>query len=447
MWTRVFNTEGFRIAAIFVATFALMAAIMAFAVLGAVEEQFRNQILQSAETDIGAVATGYRALGLAEAKEIVEQRLSAPGTSDYFLLEQNGKKIAGNLPQMVEKTGTFNLPDAIPGHPVLGRGAFIAPQLFMFSGSDMLRAREARMRIAQILAALFAVAVVQASIGGFLVSRFFLKRTDAIARACHAIMEGNLKTRVPVRGSGDELDRLSATINQMLDRIAALMDNVRHVTNDIAHDLRTPVTHLRHRLEHAKVHAKAPADYDRALEAAIAASDEILSLFAALLRIAQIEGGARKAGFAPVDLAEVLGQMREIFGPVADDAGHSLSVADAEPAIIRGDRELIVQLFSNLIENGIVHTPPGTQIELSMRKEKDGVRVTISDDGPGVPQEEQRRLFQPFYRREASRSHPGYGLGLALVSAVADLHGARITTGICGGPKGFCICVNFPAAA
>ena len=257
--------------------------------------------------------------------------------------------------------------------------------------------------------------------GGLFVSRGFLSRTDAIVRTCQAIMGGNLTMRVPVRGTHDELDRLSQTINAMLDRIAGLMENLRQVTNDIAHDLRTPVTHLRHRLEHARLHAGQPADYDKALEAAIATSDEILALFAALLRIAQIEGGARRAGFAVVELSEMLSHLRDMFGPVADDAKHTLVLRVSGATTIRGDRELLVQLFSNLIENAIVHTPPGTRIEMALQKDENSTQVGISDNGPGVPEEEHAKLFQPLYRREASRSQPGHGLGLALVQAIAEL--------------------------
>src|SRR6202000_3441032 len=174
-------------------------------------------------------------------------------------------------------------------------------------------------------------------------------------------MAGNIASRIPLRGTQDELDRLSETINAMLDRIAALMDNLGQVTNDIAHDLRTPVTHLRHRLERARSQAVTVEDYDKALEAAIAASDDILKLFTALLRIAQIEGGARRAAFAPLDLARLLAQLGEVFSAVAEDGGHQLRLDLDGPAPVLGDQELLTQLFSNLIENAIIHTPPGTQ--------------------------------------------------------------------------------------
>jgi signal transduction histidine kinase len=290
---------------------------------------------------------------------------------------------------------------------------------------------------------LFAAAILLAVAGGALVSRSFLRRTDAMAKACRGIMDGNLKLRLPVRGTKDELDRLAETINEMLFRIAALMQNLSQVSNDIAHDLRTPVTHLRHRLERARAESKTTEDHGVALEAAIAKADEILGLFTALLRIAQIEGGARRAAFAPLELDALLVQMREIFEPVADEAGHILQLSVTGTAIIRGDRQLLVQLFSNLIENAIVHTPAGTCISLSLTVAEGRAVVRVSDDGPGVPREEHEKLFRRLYRREASRTQPGYGLGLSLATAIAELHGAAIRI-LDGAGPGLTVEISFP---
>ena len=448
MRIRLIHTEGFRISAIFAVIFALSAAILAVSVLVIVDEEFHDQIVQFANADIAAIKAGYDAQGLKEAREVIAQRMSAPGASEFFLLQRDGVRLAGNLPPMTPRTGTLTLPypGKGPMHAIMGEATYLGPGLYVFSGSDLYHARLARQHILRILIWIFAGAVLLAILAGVLVSRGFLSRTDAIARACGAIMQGNLKARVPVRGTQDELDRLSQAINAMLDRIAALMENVRQVTNDIAHDLRTPVSHLRHRLEHARLHAAATADYDRALETAITASDEILALFTALLRIAQIEGGARRAGFASIELSDLLHQLRDIFGPVADDSRHTLTLSILQDASIRGDRELLVQLFSNLIENAIVHTPEGTRIEIVLQVEKNVATVSVRDNGPGVPQEEHARLFQPLYRREASRSRPGYGLGLALVSAIAELHDAKIRVESEDG-GGFCLSVSLPMAS
>lgn len=445
MRIRAFHTEGFRIAAIFVTIFALSAAALSALTIVIVNEEFREQIVQFANADIGAVKDGYRTNGESEAKEVIEQRMAAPGASDFFLLERGERPLAGNLRPMTPRTGTLTLPDPTkrPGHAILGVGGFLAPDLYVFSGSDLYRARTTQRRILVTLSWVLAAALVLALIGGMLVSRSFLRRADVIARTCRAIMAGNLTTRIPLRGTQDELDRLSETINAMLDRIAALMNNVTQVTNDIAHDLRTPVTHLRHRLERARERAVTTEDYDKALEAAIAASDDILALFTALLRIAQIEAGARRAAFAPLDLCALLSHLRELFAPVAEDACHKLEFTLDQKLLISGDRELLTQLFSNLIENAVIHTPAGTRVSVTLGREGNDAMVRVADDGPGVPSEEHEKLFQRFYRREASRTRPGFGLGLALVSAIADLHGARLRLETAK-PRGFAVVLLLP---
>jgi len=441
---RILHTEGFRIAAIFVAIFAVSAAALAITTLAVVDQELRSQIVQFANADIGSIKDGYRTQGEREALEIVGQRMASPGASDFFLLQKNGsERLAGNLPPMPAWTGTieFPHPDAA-GRSVLGVGTFLAPGLYAFAGSDLHATQMARRRILRTLFWIFAGALGLALLGGVIVSRSFLNRTDEIVTTCRAIMAGNLASRISVRGTEDELDRLSETINAMLDRIAALMSNLKQITNDIAHDLRTPVTHLRHRLERARDQSSKIEDYDLALETAIAASDDILALFSALLRIAQIEGGARRANFAPLDLSSLLTRLGDVFGPVAEDARHHLCLPPSDPIIIQGDRELLTQSFSNLIENAILHTPAGTIVTVSLAHRDREAVVTISDDGPGVPPDEIPKLFQRFYRLEASRTRPGYGLGLALVAAVAELHSARAVIATVSG--GFSISLHFP---
>lgn len=441
--TRVIRTEGFRLSAIFAGVFALSVTVMGVAVWLITTQALRDQVAQYARADVVAIQDAYRSEGIGEAKEVVRQIMVAPGASDFFLLQRDGKVLAGNLPVMPPRIGVVALPGSGPDHDILGFGAVIGPGLYAFSGSDLARVHATQQRIIITLMWLLAGGMVLATVGGALVSRSFLTRTDAMARACRAIMDGDMRARIPVRGSGDELDRLAATINEMLDRIAALMGNLHQVTSDIAHDLRTPVTLLRNQLERAHIDARSTDDYREALQGAIAKSDEILAQFAALLRIAQIEGGARRAAFAPVALAPLLNHMREIFGAVAEESGHRLDVGELEDATIRGDRQLLVQLFSNLIENALLHTPPGTQITLSLTVRDGHAIARVDDTGPGVPREEHAKLFQRLYRREASRTRPGYGLGLSLVAAIAELHGAKVGIAERCEP-GLCIELHFP---
>ena len=421
--------------------FALSFVILGGFVLVITNQALRDQILAFSATDIAAIRDGYAHEGVFEAREVINQLMASPASSGFYLLQQDGKVLDGNLPVMTPRAGMLEM--SASGHQVLGTGTFLAPGLYVFSGSDTTRLHAVQAHLLNIMLGLFAAALLLAVAGGALVSRGFLRRTDAMATACRDIMNGNLTLRIPVRGTGDELDRLAEAINDMLSRIAALMENLSQVSNDIAHDLRTPVTHLRHRLERAQADSKSVEDHRAALEAAIAKADEILGLFAALLRIAQIEGGARRAAFAVVDLGALLTQMRDLFEAVAEEAGHSLELTNADALTIRGDRQLLVQLFSNLIENAIVHTPQGTHIRLSLARDQTRAVVRVSDDGPGVPKDEHERLFRRLYRREASRSQPGYGLGLALAAAVAELHGADIS--IVGDAKpGLVVQISFP---
>jgi signal transduction histidine kinase len=440
---RFLRTEGFRLSALYAGIFSLSILALGVFVLMVTDHALRDQIVQFSSSDIAAVRNGYANEGVHEAREVVQQLMAGPVSSDFYLLQQDGKAIAGNMPAMPARTGTAEIPAsaATGNHEVLGVGAVLAPGLYVFTGSDTGRLHAVEQHILHVMLGLFAAALLLAVAGGTLVSWSFLRRTDAMARACRDIMDGDLKLRIPVRGTKDQLDRLAEAINEMLSRISQLMDNLSQVSNDIAHDLRTPVTHLRHRLERARAECRTPQDYAASLETAIAKADEILGLFAALLRIAQIEGGERRAAFTNVDLGALLDHMREMFDPVAEEAGHSLRLAAAPGVVIRGDRQLLTQLFSNLIENAVVHTPSGTRITLSLRAVCGQAVAQVSDDGPGVPAEEHERLFRRLYRREASRTHPGHGLGLSLALAIAELHNAAIR--IVEGP-GLTVEVSFP---
>ncbi len=242
--------------------------------------------------------------------------------------------------------------------------------------------------------------------------------------AAEAIIGGDMGRRIPVRGSDDDLDRLSATFNRMLDRIGMLMDSLRQVSSDIAHDLRTPLTRLRQRLEATRTLAAGDARAE--IEGALGDVDAILDTFAALLRIAQIEGGARRAAFRPVDLTAVARTVVEAFAPSAEDTGQSLTLEPSGELIIDGDRELLTQMLANLVENALRHAGVTARAVVATRSSGIDVVVVVRDDGPGVPEVERGRIFDRFYRLEHSRSTPGSGLGLALVAAIARLHDASL---------------------
>jgi signal transduction histidine kinase len=276
-----------------------------------------------------------------------------------------------------------------------------------------------------------------------LLSIGFLRRIEAINRTAAQIMAGSLDARVCVHPNGDEIDSLAANLNAMLDRMQSLMENLQQVSSDVAHDLRTPLARLRQNLEAARTSATTVEEFRVSTDAAIAETHGLLATFSALLRIAQIQSGSRKAGFSKVDLSELFEFIAATFQPVAEDERHRLVSEIALGLTITGDRELLLQLATNLIENAIRHTPPGSTIKLQLQRDGEAIVAVVADDGPGIPTEEREKVFRRFYRLELSRTTPGSGLGLALVAAIAELHAAKIAVNDCA--PGFCVELRFPA--
>lgn len=434
MLTRLFRTESFRLTAIFAGIILLAMMVLMALVYAITHEAFHTQLQSSIAHDLASIEEGYRSQGVEEVKEVIHQRLFRSGGTDYFLLETSSrKKLAGNLPPMPPVRGTrrIPMPRLQPGsesedHEIAGQGKFLAPGLYIFAGRDLYVANAAEESVLHTFGWMLAATLLVALAGGAFLSNSFLGRMDAITRTCRAIMAGDFSHRIPDRGTRDEFDRLVRTINTMLDRIVALMENVRQISSGIAHDLRTPLTRLRHQLEAVHSETSTIDDYREAVEQAIAESETILTTFSALLRIGQIESGA--AGMAPenIDLSDLLTELVEMYRPATEDSGHSLQ-AQIEPGVnISGDRAMLSQLFANLIENAMTHSPPGGTISLRLAHSPDGVIATLSDSGPGIPTEERERVFRRFYRLERSRSTPGSGLGLSLSAAIADYHSARI---------------------
>jgi signal transduction histidine kinase len=274
----------------------------------------------------------------------------------------------------------------------------------------------------------FLVVALMGAGGGYALTRDMHRRLSAMNSAAQAIIDGDLSRRIPIRGQADDLDRLASTLNRMLDRIETLMESLRQVSVDIAHDLRTPLTRLRQRLEEAVVSPQRATE-EGTLGRVLTDLDSILSTFAALLRIAQIDSGGRRAGFMRTDLAEVGRTVVDAFSPSAEDAGDHLilELAEADGVFIDGDAELLIQMLVNLVENAMRHAGEGALISVWIGLEGSRPVLCVTDNGPGVPQKERERLFDRFYRLEQSRSTPGSGLGLALVASVARLHDAGVS--------------------
>ena len=280
----------------------------------------------------------------------------------------------------------------------------------------------------------FALVVVLGLAGGFFVSSRVLKRIDAMTGTANTIMAGDLSGRLPIAGTGDELDRLANNVNAMLERIEALMRGLKEVSDNIAHDLKTPLTRMRNRCEQALRGAKSDGDYRAALESTIAESDELIRTFDALLMIARAESGHARDNMSEFDAAEIARDVCELYEPLAEEKGLALKVEAPLAAPVRGNRELVSQALANLVDNAIKYAGPeaskmnGAAAEIVLGADADGDRIALSvaDHGPGIPDADRGRVVERFVRLELSRSLPGSGLGLSLASAVAHLHGGEL---------------------
>ncbi len=445
--TRIIKSDAFRLAAPFAILFLGFTGILVGTVLWIVEGTQKAALTSANDADIATVTNGFLDEGLPEAVEVVKQRLGSPSASrtahpDCYMLIENGQrqKLAGNLPPIAPRLGIFgiSLPDSdgrtkdpatgarAGAIVILGRGIEIPKGIYLFVGRDTTLLAATRDRILSAFSWLVLGAVLSAVFGGLLLGTRFMRRIDAIASTCKSIIAGRLDERIPLMGREDEWDRLAGAINEMLNRIAALLDNLRQVSSDVAHDLRTPLTRMRNRLEAARTKSTTVAQYSAAVTTAIDDTDQLLAMFAALLRISQVEAGARLSTFSWVSLTDILENIFQIYLPVAEDYGHTL-ISDCQKDIrIRGDTELLTQMFSNLIENAIRHTPAHTRIRIVLKSDGRVVAASIIDDGPGIDPSEYQKVLRRFYRISSSRSTAGHGLGLALVAAIAELHHARL---------------------
>ena len=381
-----------------------------------------RQAAQEIERGTGVLLQSGALSGVRGIALSIEARLAADrsGQEFYLLVAPDGRRVAGNLSGVPRSPGwgegTVRTPDGqeapvmLLATPLRDGGALVV-------GRDLSAVRALEQRLLGSALWVGGAVLALGLAGGLLIGRSVARRAAAMEASLAAVQGGALDRRLAVGPGGDEFDRLAARINATLDRLQALMAALREVTDDIAHDLRTPLTRLRQRLD-----AAAAAPTPEAIAAAQREADALLDIFAALLRIAQVESGTQRAGFAAVDLSAVAESVAEVYAPAAVERGQALSTAIAPGVTLTGDRALLTQMIANLVENAIRHGRDGGRIALSVTPRE----VTVTDDGPGIPEAERERVFRRFHRLDAARSTPGSGLGLALVRAVADLHGIGI---------------------
>ncbi len=460
---RLVRTTAFRFALLYAALFAgsvgLLGVIVYHSTRAALEARAREQVDDEAR---GLVAE-YQARGMERLMLVVTARMQGRQRDalEYSLTVRDAL-LAGRSIPVAESSGVVAIPprgegpndlrpaEARPARAGDGnrRAYFRAVQLDngarLVVADDLDWIDAVQEAILKAFGWALAATALLALAGGALLSARFLARLDAMTRTASAIVAGDLSSRIPQTGGDDEFDRLARAFNAMLDRLAALMESLRQVSNDIAHDLRTPLARLRQSLEEASRSSTSLADMQGRVALANEQVEDILATFAALLRIAQIEGGQRRAGFAELDLSALVAGVAEDWRAVAEEKGQTLTT-DVEAALaMSGDRELLVQLLVNLVENAIRHTPEGARIDVSLKRDGAATTLAVADDGPGVAADERDKIFRRFYRTERSRTTPGGGLGLAMAAAIADLHGASVAA--LDNAPGLRVEVRFPVA-
>lgn len=447
--SKLIHTATFRLTALTVLLFAVAVAVLGaglYLVTGATLDGRLDRRVGAEMTKFEAAFASGGLPRLLETARAHETVLPA-GQFRYGVADADGKTLAGNLLAIPKEAGWSNVSSVEEDGDVSRLRVLVvglAGGLKVAVGVDREEVEETKQSVFNGIISAFAAVVVLGIIGGTGLSLALLKRVETIRRTAEAIIAGDFAQRIPVRGTDDDFDRLSQTLNHMLDRITGLMESLRQVSTDIAHDLKTPLAHLRQRLEAAERAARSGGDHAAAIEGAVGKVDDILATFDALLRIAQIEAGTRRANFGDVDLSGVFTNVVEAFAPAAIDGCRSIEAAITPGIHVMGDRQLLTQMFANLVENAIHHTPAGTRITARLDRDGEGAVAVVGDNGPGVPRPERELIFRRFYRLERSRSTPGNGLGLSLVKAIADLHGVSVEIGDAG--PGLTLAMTFKEA-
>ena len=455
MQHRLLRSFSFRLAFTYMALFGASVLVLLGFIYWSTAAYMSQQTDATIDAEITGLAERYDMDGLDGLIDVINERLSRKptGSSIYLLTTALNTPIAGNLNRwpavQADKDSwlNFQLENAGRGkdeiHLARARSFTLSGGFHLLVGRDIYELEETQQRIIRALILGFVITLILGGVGGVVLSRRVMKRLESINTISREIIEGDLSRRIPLRHSGDEFDSLASNLNAMLDRIEELMDDVRRVSDSIAHDLRTPLARLRNRLELLCIDAERHnGDADLAKQA-MADADGLLETFNALLRIARIETRQRREAFDKLDMGTLLHDVVELYEPLAEEKGQSLKLQIDDIVHLRGDRDLLFQAMANLLDNAIKYTPSQGRIRVTLEARDGHGRITLADSGPGIPETERQQVFQRFYRLEKSRTSPGSGLGLSLVEAVAKIHG--MTMKLEDNQPGLRVVCDFPA--
>ena len=436
---KLLRSSPFRLAVAYASLFAGSALLLLSFVYWSTAGYMLRQADETIEAEIAGLAERYRTGGLVGLTRLIERRLARQqptGSSLYLVADAAYRPRVGNLsawPQVeADNDGWLNFrlgqPEGEETHWARARQFRLDRGYFLLAGRDMYELESIRVTVVQTVAWGFALTMVLALVGGVLVSRGRIRRVSVINHAISDVVAGDLTRRIPTEATGDDIEQLTNNLNRMLAELEEQVDAVQRVSDNIAHDLRTPLARLRTRLELLRESEIEPGQsrYELA-ERAVGEADGLLATFNALLRIARIEAGKRRQEFSRVDITRLIHDVAELYGPLLDEAGLRLDTQPESGLTVVGDRDLLFQAVANLIDNVLKHVPSGGYVTVTSRCSPSGVDVVVADNGPGVPADERIRVLERFYRLDASRTKPGAGLGLSLVNAVAKLHDATLS--------------------
>jgi signal transduction histidine kinase len=450
------RTSAFRLTLVYMALFTVSMLFVLGFVYWTTVRYLDEQIDKSIESEADELRTQYQESGLEGLREIVTQRGEVFDDEErvYLLAAPDYAMLAGNLSvwpvALRQRSGWLDLKFSEGGeededwHEGAARALAVAlPGGYrLLVGRDLHEREDLREHTLQALTVMIGLSLLLALTSGLVVSRAILRRIETISRTGRSIMAGDLSQRVPLTGRGDEFDQLAINLNAMLDRIQRLMEGMRQVTDNVAHDLRSPLTRLRSRLEVTLLMQRSNNDYRTAIEQTLSDVGSLLGNFNALLSIAQVESGADRGGWQSVDLSALVRDIVELYQPLAEDKGVQFTQQIRQDLRLRGNRSLLTQAIGNLLDNAIKYTPRGGTIQLNARHRHEVIEVVVSDNGLGIPADMREKVLERFVRLGTNRTTPGNGLGLSLVRAVAWLHNTKLE--LADAHPGLSVSLQFP---
>ncbi len=459
---RLWRVTAVRLSVAYTLAFGLMAVILVFYMTGGAVDYLRQQFQESINEEVQSLRGIYRTNGITGVIRAMEIRSRAPDANLYVVMNPNGEIIAGNVRSIerdvlrqpgwhihpFEYEGFRDTPDGRERRAI-ARSMRLPNGMTIMIGEDIGEPERFRQVVRRALSLSMGLMLLVGFLIWFLVGRRALKRIDMVATSTERILGGDTSERLPVLGTNDEFDRLSTRMNSMLDRIHLLDSGLRNVSDSIAHDLKTPLTRLRNKADASMRAAQSGRDQSEVLSEIIADSDQLIKTFNALLMISRVESGSQVAEFAELDMSELVGDVAELYEPLAEEEGFVLSAEIAPGIRLRGNRELLSQALSNLIENSIKYGHPGeggeARIAVTLQGGRESVTVSVADNGSGIPSDKYKIVLERFARLDESRSKPGNGLGLSLVDAIAKLHGGKLVLG--NANPGLIAALNLPRSA